>query len=71
MAPKISKPDIPPPEWEQEASQDEPEQAWVGFARFVLLILFVLVLFLLGQGMVRHHFFTGGALNYENHPGGP
>jgi len=37
----------------------------------VLLILFVLVRFLLGQGMVRHHFFTGGALNYENHPGGP
>jgi hypothetical protein len=26
---------------------------------------------LLGQSMVRHHFFTGGAMNYGNHPGGP
>jgi len=71
MAPKISKPDVSLRESEHQASSDEQERRWVGFARFLALVLFAVLLFLLGQSMVRHHFFTGGAMNYGNHPGGP
>jgi hypothetical protein len=71
MAPKTSKPDVSLHEWEREERQDQQVQPWVRFARLLLLILFVVVLFLLGQAMVHHHFFTGGAMNYGNHPGGP
>jgi hypothetical protein len=36
-----------------------------------MLLVFVVLVFELGQSMVHHHFFSGGALNYGNHPGGP
>jgi hypothetical protein len=71
MAPKTSKPDVSPGDWEDQSSADQPVRTWVWWLRFLLLILFVVLLFLLGQAMVRHHFFTGGAQNYGNHPGGP
>jgi hypothetical protein len=71
MAPKSSKPDGSLHEREHEESRDQQVPTWVGVARFLVLILFAVVLFLLGQSMVRHHFFTGGAMNYGNHPGGP
>jgi hypothetical protein len=58
-------------ESEHQARSDEQGKLWVGFARLLLLILFAVLLFLLGETMVRHHFFTGGAMNYHNHPGGP
>jgi hypothetical protein len=29
------------------------------------------MLFLLGESMVHHHFFTGGAMDYHNRPTGP
>jgi hypothetical protein len=48
----------------------EPRR-WIGFARFLLLVLFLVSLYLLGQSMVRHHFFRGGAQDYNNwHNGG-
>jgi hypothetical protein len=71
MAPKTLKPDVPLHEWEHRASSDEQGRWWVGFAKFLLLVLFATLLFVLGETMVRHHFFTGGAMNYHNHPGGP
>jgi hypothetical protein len=42
---------------------------WLGVARFVFLVLFVAMLFLLTRSMVRHHFFSGGQLNRRD--GGP
>ena len=71
MVPKTSKPDLSLHEWERQARSDAQDTLWVGFVKFLLLVLFAIVLFLLGDSMVRHHFFTGGALNYHNHPGGP
>lgn len=38
---------------------------WMGWGRFVFLVVFVVVLYLLAASMVRHHFFSGGALNYR------
>jgi hypothetical protein len=34
---------------------------WLWLAKFMGLLLFVALLFLLAQSMVQHHFFTGGA----------
>lgn len=40
--------------------------------RFLLLVLFALVVFALGHAMVRNHFFSGGALNnHQGHMVGP
>lgn len=49
----------------------DDQTLWIGVGKFLLLMLFVVLLFLLGQSMVTHHFFTGGAMNYSNHPTGP
>ena len=46
-------------------------RAWLGFARLLLLLVFVVSVYLLGRSMVRHHFFHGGAQDYNNwHNGG-
>ncbi len=58
-------------EWQRQARRDREERGWVAFARFLMLLVFVVLVFELGQSMVHHHFFSGGALNYGNHPGGP
>jgi len=39
--------------------------SWVGVAKFVLLVFFAGMIFLLGQSMVRHQFFSGGGLDYR------
>jgi hypothetical protein len=58
--------------WEQDWQQEEEERTsgywWVRFAWVVLLTV---AIYLLGQSMVHHHFFTGGAMDYHNHPTGP
>jgi hypothetical protein len=33
---------------------------WVGIVKFLLLVLLIVMIFLLGQAMVRHRFFRGG-----------
>ena len=55
-------------EWEQEEADRTPGYWWM---RFALVVLLVVALYLLGRSMVRNHFFTGGAQNYDNHPIGP
>jgi hypothetical protein len=39
---------------------------WLGFVRFLLLVMFVVSVYWLGLSMVRHHFFRGGAQDYNN-----
>jgi hypothetical protein len=38
----------------------ERNAAWVPFARVLLLVILVILLYLLGSSMVRHRFFRGG-----------
>ena len=59
-------------DWEQEWEQEEKTRT-VGYwwIRFAWVMLLIVALYLLGRGMVRHHFFTGGAMNYHDHPTGP
>ena len=39
--------------------------------KFLSLLIFFALMFLLAESMVRHHFFTGGAQDYHNKPTGP
>ncbi len=71
MAPKPLGRNIELPELEHHAERELEDQRWHGIAKFVALIVFVLLVFWLVESMVTHHFFTGGATNYGNHPTGP
>jgi hypothetical protein len=53
-----------------DAEKQEPG-VWLGLIKFMGLLLLTTLLFLLGQSMVRHHFFSGGAQNYHDSPTGP
>ena len=48
-----------------DADHEEHLPAWIGVGKFLLLAFFTVMLYLLGQSMVRHHFFSGGSLNYR------
>jgi hypothetical protein len=54
-----------------KSDPEENKRAWPGFVKFLGLMLMVVLFFLLAQSMVRHHFFTGGSMNYYNKPTGP
>jgi hypothetical protein len=49
----------------------DEQHVWPAWIKFAGLLLFVAILVLLTERMVRHHFFSGGAQNYGNHPTGP
>jgi hypothetical protein len=51
--------------------QDIEQPMWVGAVKALLLLVMVGAFFLLGQSMVRHHFFTGGELNNRAAAVGP
>ena len=58
--------------WRHRTNPEEREQAWGGWLTFLWIVLLVVLLFLLGQGMVSHHFFSGGTLdNHQGQPVGP
>jgi hypothetical protein len=72
MAPRALKPNIELPELQRTPERDEQERTRLGTVlKFVSLLVLFVLLFLLAQSMVRHHFFTGGAMNYHNRPTGP
>ena len=48
---------------DNKSRPNDEAQSWLGWVKFLFLVLFTAILFLLGQSMVRHHFFAGGALN--------
>ena len=50
--------------------QAEDRRAWSELGKFLLLIAFVILVFLLGRAMVHHHFFTCGAQDNQS-TGGP
>jgi hypothetical protein len=72
MAPKVLKRDIALRQMERTPGREEDRNTRLGIAikLVALLILFVLMFFL-ADSMVRHHFFTGGAMDYHNRPTGP
>jgi ABC-type microcin C transport system permease subunit YejE len=39
---------------------------WLGIVKFLFLVLLVVIIFLLGQDMVRHRFFRGGWVNQRD-----
>jgi uncharacterized membrane protein len=47
------------------------DAVWPGFAKVFGLLVLITLFFLVGQSMVRHHFFSGGAQDYHNRPTGP
>lgn len=51
------------PDMAKPAGQDSQ---WQGPVKFLLLVLFIVILFLLGQDMVRHRFFRGGWVNQRD-----
>ena len=58
--------------WEQEWEHEEQiRPPWYWWLRTAYVLLFVIALYVLGESMVHHQFFTGGAMNYHHHPTGP
>jgi hypothetical protein len=54
MAPRQDKPDV-----------KEAGPGWLGFGKVLLLLLFAVLLLWLGESMVQHRFFRGGAQDYR------
>ena len=53
-----------------EPTHDKPDvkaerPGWLELGKFLLLLLFAVLLFWLGESMVQHHFFRGGAQDYR------
>ena len=46
-----------------EMKQEELSSPWLGFARFLFIVVLTVLLFVLVNSMVRHHFFSGGQQN--------
>lgn len=49
-----------------DANQEEPNSPWFGFAKFLFIMVLAVMVFLLANSMVRHHFFSGGAQNHHD-----
>lgn len=41
---------------------DGPRSPWLGVAKVIIFVLFVITLYLLARSMVTHHFFSGGQM---------
>ena len=41
------------------------ERFWLEAGKLLMVLCMAVLFFLLGQQMVRHHFFTGGSQNYR------
>ena len=54
-----------------KASTDVAFAGWLGFVKFLMLLVMIGLFFWLGQSMVQHHFFTGGELNNRSAAVGP
>ena len=47
-------------------NQEEQSSPWLGFARFLFIVVVTVLLFVLVNSMVRHHFFSGGQMNQHD-----
>jgi len=54
----------------QENNQEEHSLEWLGFAKFLFIVVLTVLLFMFVNSMVRHHFFSGGQMN-QNEVTGP
>ena len=48
-----------------KSDADKDQGRWMGFAKFVFLVMLTVLILMLVQSMVQHQFFSGGALNYR------
>jgi ABC-type microcin C transport system permease subunit YejE len=39
---------------------EERRSPWLGIVKFLFIVVLIIIIFLLGQDMVRHRFFQGG-----------
>jgi len=46
-----------------ETNQEEQNPPWLGFAKFLFIVILTVTVFLLVRSMVGHHFFSGGQQN--------
>ena len=46
-----------------DVNPEEQNPPWLGFAKFLFIVILTVTVFLLTESMVRHHFFSGGQLN--------
>lgn len=44
----------------ETATPDGPRSPWLGFAKFLFIVLLSVLFYLLARSMVTHHFFSGG-----------
>jgi hypothetical protein len=49
-----------------ENNQNEQRSPGFGFARFLFIVVLTVLLFVLVNSMVRHHFFSGGQMNQHD-----
>lgn len=49
-----------------EIDPGEQNPPWLGFAKFLFIVLLTVTIFLLTRSMLRHHFFSGGAQNHHD-----
>jgi hypothetical protein len=50
----------------QENRQEKYSFPWLGFARFLFIVVLTALLYVLVSSMLRHHFFSGGQQNQHN-----
>ena len=46
-----------------DVDPEEQNPPWLGFAKFLFIVILTVTVFLLVRSMVRHHFFSGGQQN--------
>jgi hypothetical protein len=46
-----------------EIDPEEQNPPWLGFTKFLYIVILTVTAFLLTRSMVRHHFFSGGQMN--------
>jgi hypothetical protein len=51
---------------QHENNKGEHSSPWLGFVRFLFIVVLTVLLFGLVNSMVRHHFFSGGQMNQHN-----
>jgi hypothetical protein len=45
---------------------EEQNSPWLGFAKFLFIVVLAVTVLLLAKSMVRHRFFRGGAQNHHD-----
>ena len=50
---------------QDKSNAKEVGPGWLGFGKLLMLVVFAVLLYWLGESMVQHHFFRGGALDHR------